>query len=61
MMGKPDFEAWFYSLELEHLMRIFTWPEGHDANEFIDDCDEAWSDMDEEQREQLYNRFHEWF
>ena len=56
-MGKPDFDAWFYSLDLNHLMRIFIWPDGHDANDFIDDCDEAWEDMTEEEREEFYYRW----
>ena len=58
MMGKPDIEAWFYSLDLEQLMRMFTWPSGHDANEFIDDCDEAWADMGEDERMSLYDEWH---
>ena len=57
MMGKPDFDAWFYSLDLDQLTRMFTWPSGHDANDFIDDCDDTWSEMDEEQREDLYYRW----
>lgn len=58
MMGKPDFDAWFYSLELEQLARMFTWPDCHDANDFIDDCDECWGDMSEDEREYLYNKYH---
>lgn len=58
MMGKPDFDAWFYSLHLEQLMKLFFWPDGMDANEFIDSCDEAWGEMDEDEREYLYNKYH---
>ena len=57
MMGKPDFEAWFYSLDLNQLMRMFTWPAGDDANDFIDDCDEVWNNMTEKEREEFYYRW----
>ena len=62
MMGYPDLNAWFYGLDLQALMRIMTWPKGCcDCNEFIDACDEAWSDMDEEQRYDLYLEYQDWF
>ena len=59
MMGKPDYEAWFYGLDLRQLMRLFSWPDSLDANEFIDSCDEAWCEMDEEEREHLYYKYRE--
>lgn len=62
MMGKPDLEAWFYSLELDALLKIFTWPDWcQDCNDFIDACDERWGEMDEEGREHMYVTFHNWF
>ena len=30
---------------------------GMDANEFIDSCDEAWGEMDEDEREYLYYKW----
>ena len=58
MMGKPDFDAWFYSLDLQQLMHMFHCPADREANDFIDDCDETWNDMTEDEREYLYNKFH---
>lgn len=58
MMGYPDLDAWFYSLDLKQLMNMFRCPSNREANDFIDDCDETWSDMSIEERYDLYNRFH---
>ena len=57
---KKDLDVWFYSLGLDALMRIFRWSKG-DANDFIDDCDEAWGDMSLKEREDIYNHFNDWF
>ena len=54
---KKDLDVWFNSLDLDQLERMFTWPSGHDANDFIDDCDEAWAEMTEEEKERLYNNW----
>ena len=60
-MGRPDIEAWFYGLDLKQLQRLFSWRDCQDANEFIDACDEAWGEMTEEEREEMYNHYLDWF
>ena len=54
---RRDFDTWFYSLDLQQLMKLFVWPNGQEANDFIDNCDEAWSDMDWDEKEYLYNKW----
>lgn len=56
MSKKKDLDIWFNSLDLEALARMFSWPEGHDANEFIDDCDDFWYDLTWEEKEDFYDR-----
>ena len=54
MMGYPDLDVWFLSLELDQLVRMFSWPAGMDANEFIDSCDEFWWNLTPEEKEEFY-------
>ena len=58
MMGKPDFDAWFYSLDVQQLFKMFHCPSDREVVDFIDDCDEEWHGMTEAEREDLYNKFH---
>ena len=58
MMGKPDFDAWFYSLDVHQLLRMFHCPSDWEVVDFIDECDEAWNRMTEAKREDLYNKYH---
>ena len=51
-----DLDVWFNSLDLDDLARLFFWPEGKDANDFIDDCDEYWWDLTPEGKEEFYQR-----
>ena len=51
-----DLDVWFFNLELEQLARIFYWPEGRNAHDFIDDCDEYWRDMSQEEKEWFYEK-----
>ena len=53
---KKDLDVWFNSLDLDALVRMFTWPEGHDANDFIEDCDEYWWGLSPEEKEEFYYR-----
>ena len=53
---KKDLDVWFNSLDLDALVRMFTWPEGHDANDFIEDCDEYWWSLSPEEKEEFYYR-----
>ena len=52
-----DLDAWFFNLELKQLARIFYWPEGRNAHDFIDDCDEYWRGMSQEEREWFYEKY----
>ena len=56
MSMKKDLDVWFNSLDLDALVRMFTWPEGHDAYDFIDDCDEYWWNLTPEEKEEFYYR-----
>ena len=52
-MGK-DLDVWFNGLDLDQLVRMFSWPDGMDANEFIDSCDDYWWDLTPEEKEEFY-------
>lgn len=52
-----DINIWFNSLNLEQLMRLFYCPFDRDANDFIDDCDEYWENLNEEEKWSFYQRF----
>ena len=56
-MMNRDLDVWFNGLELEALARMFSWPSGKDANEFIDDCDEYWWNLTPEEKEDFYLRY----
>ena len=49
-----DLDVWFSSLDLDQLVRMFSWPAGMDANEFIDSCDDYWWDLTPEEKEEFY-------
>ena len=53
-MMNRDLDVWFNGLDLDALVRLFHWPAGKDANEFIDDCDEYWWNLTPEEKEDFY-------
>lgn len=55
-MVKKDLDVWFNGLDLDALVRMFSWPDGKDANDFIDDCDEYWWNLTPEEKEEFYYR-----
>lgn len=52
-----DLDVWFYGLDLEQLAKIFHWENGWGPYEFIEHCDEYWSDMDASEREWMYEKY----
>lgn len=56
IMKEKDLDLWFNSLELKQLERMFVWPYGADANDFIDYCDICWGCYTKEEKEGFYWR-----
>lgn len=53
-----NLDEWFSNLELETLLKMFFIKAGQDANDFIDDCDSYWYDLDDAGKRDFYNMFH---
>ena len=56
IMKEKDLDIWFNNLELKQLERMFVWPYGADANDFIDYCDICWGCYTKEEKEGFYWR-----
>ena len=56
-MTQKKLDIWWNQIDLNGLQKMIIWPNGYDANDFIDYCDEVWSAFTKKEKQEFYNKY----
>ena len=58
-MTRYELDVWWNCLDLKQLLRLFVCPKGQSANDFIEDLDDWWYSLIDEDKLDFYERHYD--